>query len=141
VKYNLEGKIFRSVTNTENGEVGAGTLFYYRQHGDVVSAEYRGGTIVAGHLIAKVLNNGQLDMRYHHLNNHGEFMLGKCFSTPEILPDGRLKFKESWQWLSGDISEGYSEIEEIQPTAPAALREREIANESEHVRWAFGRRS
>ncbi|MGH7960936.1 MAG: n-acetylglutamate synthase [Candidatus Binatia bacterium] len=113
MKYNLEGKIFRSATNTENGEVGAETLFYYHQDGEVVSAEYRGGTIVKGHLLAKVPKNSQLEMRYHHLNTKGEFMLGKCLSTPEVLPDGRLKFKESWQWLCGDLSEGYSEIEEI----------------------------
>jgi hypothetical protein len=113
VKYNLEGKIFRSVRNTENGEVGSGTLFYYSQKDKVVSAQYGGGSIANGHLIALVLPNGQLDMRYHHLNNKGEFMLGKCLSTPELLPDGRLKFKESWQWLSGDMSSGYSEIEEI----------------------------
>ena len=111
--YNLEGKIFRSATNTENGEAGAETLFYYRQAGKIVSAEYRGGAIIAGHLIAQVLENGQLDMRYHHLNNKGELMLGKCLSTPVVLPDGRLKFKESWQWLSGDMSAGYSEIEEV----------------------------
>jgi hypothetical protein len=40
-------------------------------------------------------------------------MLGKCLSTPENLPDGRLKFRESWHWLSGDMSQGQSEIEEI----------------------------
>ena len=113
MKYNLEGKVFRSVTNTQNGEVGVETVFYYRQNGELVSAEYCGGTIVSGHLMALVLENGQLDTRYHHLNNRGEFMLGKCLSTPEVLPDGRLKFKESWQWLSGDGSAGYSEIEEV----------------------------
>lgn len=52
MNYNVEGKIFRSITNTENGEVGAETLFFYRQTGKLVSAEYHGGTIVAGHLIA-----------------------------------------------------------------------------------------
>ena len=114
MKYNLEGKRFRSVTNTENGEAGVETLFYYRQEGELVSAEYCGGSIVSGHLLAQVLANGQLDMRYHHLNSQGEFMLGKCLSTPEVLPDGRLKFKELWQWLSGDMSAGYSEIEEVQ---------------------------
>ena len=114
MKYNLEGKIFRSVTNTQNGEVGVETVFYYRQDGELVSAEYRGGIIVGGHLMALMRENGQLDMRYHHLNNSGKFMLGKCLSTPEVLPDGRLKFKESWQSLSGDRSAGYSEIEEVQ---------------------------
>ena len=113
MKYNLEGRVFRSVQNTENGEAGDETVFYYRQKGNLVFAEYHGGTILRGHLLAKVLENGQLDMRYHHLNNKGEFMLGKCLSTPELLDSGRLKFKESWQWLSGDMSSGYSEIEEV----------------------------
>jgi hypothetical protein len=113
VKYNLDGRIFRSVTNTANGEVRPGTLFHYRQRGDVVSAEYSSETIISGHLIARVLENGELEMRYHHLNDRGELMAGKCLSTPEVLPDGRLKFKESWQWLSGDMSAGYSEIEEV----------------------------
>lgn len=111
--YNLEGKVFRSVSNTDNGEVNADTLFHYRQDGDIVTADYSGGGIVAGHLIAKVLADGRMDMRYHHLNADGDFMLGKCLSTPERLPDGRLRFKEQWQWLSGDMSSGYSEIEEV----------------------------
>ena len=57
-------------------------------------------------------------MRYHHLNAAGQFMLGQCLSTPECLPDGRLRFKESWQWLSGDRSAGTSEIEEVGPGLP-----------------------
>ena len=115
MKYNLEGKVFRSVSNTDNGEVGADTRFHYRQAGDIVTADYRGGGILVGHLIARVLPGGQLDMRYHHLNDKGEFMLGTCLSTPERLPDGRLRFTEQWRWLSGDMSAGSSEVEEVLP--------------------------
>jgi hypothetical protein len=57
--------------------------------------------------------DGALNMRYHHLNKSGGFMLGKCISTPEVLPDGRIKFHEKWQWLSGDMSSGHSAIEEL----------------------------
>ena len=113
MKYDLDGKIFRSVENTETGEVGGETRFHYRQSGDVVTASYRGGRIVEGHLIAKVLSDGVLDMRYHHVNDQGELMLGTCRSTPESLPDGRLRFHEEWQWLSGDRSSGRSVIEEL----------------------------
>lgn len=111
--YNLDGRVFRSVSNTPNGEVGAETLFHYRQTGDLVTATYQGGDILAGHLIARMLDNGQLDMRYHHLNSKGEFMLGQCRSTPRRLGDGRIALSEEWQWLSGDRSSGRSEIEEI----------------------------
>lgn len=110
--YNLDGKVFRPVANTANGEAGADTRFHYRQTGDVVTATYSGGEIVTGHLIAKMLPNGQLDMRYHHLNRGGAFMLGKCLSTPTRLADGRLSIHEQWQWLSGDGSSGESHIEE-----------------------------
>jgi hypothetical protein len=118
VEYNLEGKVFRSVSNTGNGDVDAETVFHYRQTADIVTADYSGGCIVAGHLIARMLAGGRLDMRYHHLNDKGDFMLGKCLSIPERLPDGRLRFKEEWQWLSGDRSSGYSEIEEVAPSTP-----------------------
>lgn len=113
MEYNLDGRVFRSVSNTDNGDVGAETRFRYRQTADIVTADYSGGSIVVGQLIAKVLAGGRLDMRYHHLNDKGEFMLGMCISTPERLPDGRLRFKEAWQWLSGDLSSGHSEIEEV----------------------------
>lgn len=113
MKCNLDGKKFASISNTENGEVGEDTLFHYHQDGNIVTAEYAGGSIVKGHLIAKVLDDGKLDMRYHHINRNGDLMIGKCLSTPEIIEDGRIKLKEQWQWLSGDMSEGHSEIVEI----------------------------
>ena len=113
MKYNLDGKTFRSVGNTQNGEVDGDTLFHYDQDGDIVTATYGGGTIIAGQLLARVLENGQLDMRYHHINEKGDFMIGKCLSTPVMLSDGRLKFKEEWQWLCGDGSSGYSEVVEV----------------------------
>ena len=111
--YNLEGKIFASVSNTDNGEVSEDTLFYYHQEGSIVWAEYEGGPIKKGHLIANVIKGAKLEMRYHHINNGGEIMIGKCISTPRLLDDDRIKFQEEWQWLSGDKSSGYSEIIEI----------------------------
>jgi len=48
MKYNFDGKVFVSIANTENGEVGEDTLFHYHQDGDIVTAEYEGGSIVKG---------------------------------------------------------------------------------------------
>lgn len=104
---------FRSVANSETGEVGAETIFHYHQDGDVVWAEYSGGEIVHGMLIALVLDDDLLDMRYQHVNRNGELMTGVCRSIPEILPDGRLRLHEKWQWTSGDLSTGESIVEEI----------------------------
>lgn len=112
---NYHQKTFQSIANTDNGEVGEQTLFHYQQQGDVVWAEYSGGAIVKGFLVAKVIENNGLDMRYEHINLAGEIMTGKCSSTPEILPDGRIRLYEKWQWTSGDLSSGESIIEEIIP--------------------------
>ncbi|RRB07884.1 n-acetylglutamate synthase [Larkinella rosea] len=106
-------KIFGSVANTDNGEVGSETRFWYHQEGEVVWAEYRGGSVVKGFLVAKILADNALDMVYQHLNTDGEFRNGVCHSTPEWLPDGRIRLHERWRWTNGDGSEGASIIEEI----------------------------
>ncbi len=113
MQFNLEGKIFASIDNSGNSEIGEETIFLYHQDGNIAWAEYEGGSILKGHLIANILNDSKLDMRYHHITVRGELCFGKCISTPEILPDGRLKFKEQWQLLSGDNLSGYSEIIEV----------------------------
>ncbi len=113
MKFNLEGKLFLSVTNSENGDVGVETLFHYHQDREIISADYYGGKIIKGHLLGVMLDNGQLDFYYHHVNNLHQVMIGKCLSTPEVLEDGRLRYMEQWQWLSGDKSKGESIVEEI----------------------------
>ena len=110
---NYDNRVFRSVANTTNGEVGGETLFRYRQQGDLVWATYEGNGIVQGHLIASVAPDGALDMRYHHRSPSGALMTGLCRSRLEILPDGRYRLHEDWQWTSGDGSRGTSVIEEV----------------------------
>ena len=111
-------KIFRSVSTTDNGDVDEQTLFYYYQQNDLVWAEYAGGDVVKGYLIAKADAQGTLDMRYQHLNAAGELMTGTCRLVPERLPDGRLRLHETWQWTSGDGSSGESVVEEVESDAP-----------------------
>ena len=108
-----DGRRFRSVENSETGEVGPETVFVYSQDGDVVSATYRGGDVRFGTLIATVDGEGNLDARYGHVNASGELMTGECRTTPEVLPDGRLRLHEEWRWTSGDRSSGRSVVEEI----------------------------
>lgn len=109
---NYNGKIFASVQTTENGEVNGNTIFKYYQEGSVVWADYSGGGILKGHLIATVNQHGELDMRYHHVNEKGEIMTGKCYSRPVLLPEGKLQLHEEWQWTCRDYSSGHSIIEE-----------------------------
>lgn len=110
---NYEGRRFAPVSNTTTGEVSGETVFDYHQPGSVVWATYAGGAIEFGTLIAKVLDDGSLDMRYSHVNRRGELMTGVCLSTPETLADGRIRLHERWRWTSGDRSAGESVVEEI----------------------------
>lgn len=113
MKYNIDGKIFQPVENDDNGEVNPETLFHYHQDDDVVSADYSGGNIKQGHLLGRMLEDGTLEFKYHHINLDGFLMVGECTSVPTLLPDGRVKYSEKWRWLSGDKSSGTSQVVEI----------------------------
>ncbi|REK52229.1 MAG: n-acetylglutamate synthase [Thermobacillus sp.] len=107
------GRTFRSVSNTDNGDVSRETIFYYSQQGDVVTATYSGGGILAGSLIAVVDEQGVLDMRYLHVNDRRELMTGTCVSRPEIMANGKIRLHEEWQWTCKDFSKGRSVVEEF----------------------------
>lgn len=111
--FNYDGRRFRAVANSASGEVGGDTVFDYHQEDGVVWATYRGGSVVLGTLVAMVDADGVLDMHYQHVNTDRKLMTGVCETTPEVLPDGRLRLHERWRWTSGDGSEGTSTLEEI----------------------------
>ena len=110
IDYN--GKIFKPIENTENGETSNETVFMYNQVGNILTSEYSGGKIKKGHLIGIVDENGDIDMRYHQVNEKNEIMTGICKSKPEILENGKIRLHESWKWTSGDNSKGKSIMEE-----------------------------
>ncbi len=111
ISYN--NKIFKPVSNTENGETSSETIFHYRQNKNILTATYSGGKIKSGHLIGLVNEAGYTDMRYHQVNNNDELMTGICHSVPEVLPNGKIRLLETWKWTSGDQSQGTSVIEEV----------------------------
>jgi hypothetical protein len=113
MKINYHNRTFRPVSNTENGETSEETFFEYRQTGHILTSTYSGGQIERGHLIGLVDEEGRIDMRYHQINTRGELMTGICRSTPELLPDGRIRLHEEWEWTSGDRSKGRSVLEEV----------------------------
>lgn len=105
----LDGKVFTALSNTENGEVSADTLFHYRQQGDMVWATYEGGSIRKGFLIGTI-SGAELHFSYQHLNHAWELMTGRCCSVAS-LQDGRLRLDE--EWTCGDHSRGRSALIEV----------------------------
>lgn len=109
---NYHDKIFRPISNTENGETSNETLFHYKQVGNILTSEYSGRRIKYGNLVGLVDEAGNIEMRYHQVNDKDELMTGICTSKPEMLENGKIRLHESWEWTSGDKSKGQSIIEE-----------------------------
>lgn len=106
-------KRFRAIENSPNGEVTGDLIFHYKQEGNRLVCQYFGGKILEGWLEGTVDENGVIEMNYTQVNTELKQNTGKCTSTPEILPNGKIRLHEDWQWTSGDRSKGTSILEEI----------------------------
>lgn len=114
MKINYDNRVFKPIANSENSETSTETTFHYKQIGNMVTSDYSGGNIKYGHLIGLVDESGNINIRYHQVNIKEELMTGICFSTPEILENGKIRLHETWAWTSGNRSKGASIIEELQ---------------------------
>ena len=110
---NYNNRRFRPVSNSENGEISSEMIFHYQQAGNILTCEYQGLHILKGHLLGLVDEKGNIEMRYHQINQNGDLMTGICQSKPELMENGKLRLHEVWQWTSGDGSKGKSVLEEV----------------------------
>jgi len=117
MRIDYDGRRFRPVTNTPNGQVNGDTLFEYRQAGDLLTATYTGGGIRLGQMTGLVHADGSIQFCYQHVTDSGELRSGVCTSTPFVLTDGRLRLEERWRWTLGDQTEGESAVEELSGSA------------------------
>jgi len=113
VTIDYDNRRFRAVSNVDTGDVTTDTTFHYHQRDAVVWATYDGGGVAFGTLIATVDARGRLEMRYQQVSVTGQLRAGRCLSTPEVLPDGRLRLHESWSWTEGGEGSGTSVVEEM----------------------------
>lgn len=109
--YNLDGKNFKGVKNSNNGEVSSETIFEYRQENNIIWATYKGGDIRFGTLSGQI-ENDKLVFNYQHQNVNGQFKTGQC-NTTIVKSDDIIILKEEWKWTCDDFSSGYSELAEI----------------------------
>ncbi|HET9442800.1 MAG TPA: hypothetical protein VFO65_05715 [Acidimicrobiales bacterium] len=108
----LDGRVFRDASPSPAGDVGADTVFEYREDADgTVSATYHGGTVRLGYLVGTRVRS-MLEHRYVHLTVDGATASGHCHTRVEELPDGRLRLHEAWQWDSREGA-GTSVVEEV----------------------------
>ncbi len=106
----LENKIFKPLSNSKNGEVSEGVLFYYHQKDEMIWAEYQGREITKGHLMGHFTCKDTIEFVYHHINIQNQIKNGKCISKISKDENGKLILDEKWQWLCDDMSEGSSKL-------------------------------
>lgn len=108
----LDGRRFRDATPAPGGDVGGDTVFEYHEHADgTVWARYEGGAVRLGYLVGTRAGD-VLDFRYAHVTTAGETAAGHCTSRIVVLPDGRIRLEERWQWESKEGA-GESVVEEV----------------------------
>ena len=113
MKYNLNNKRFRGVSNNSNGEVSSSTLFTYHQEGDVLWGSYEGGAIVKGSLVGRVTDDNHIEFNFTHINLDKSLLSGFWQSSIESFESGRLRLHEQWAWTSGKEGQGESVVEEV----------------------------
>ena len=112
MEWNYEGRLFRVLENSTGGETSNETTFLYHQRNNVLWGTYEGGDMKMGMLVGVVSSLGEPDFDYKHVNVFGAICSGVCRSVPEILARGKIRLLEKWRWMTGDLSEGASVIEE-----------------------------
>lgn len=110
--FNFNNKKFALIQNSENGQVNTQTIFEYKQNGNLVTADYFGGTIKYGKIIAD-LQGDKLSMLYQCLTTDNELKAGKAIAEISVSENEKIKLKLNWEWLTNGNDKGTSEYIEI----------------------------
>ena len=111
--FNFNNKKFRLIQNSENGQVNVDTVFEYKQDNNLVTADYYGGTIKYGKIIAD-LQDDKLNMLYQCLTTDNELKAGKAVAQISLTDEGKMKLTLNWEWLTNPHNKGTSEYVEIE---------------------------
>lgn len=99
--YNLNNKSFKLLSNSENGIVESETIFKYKQSNELVTAEYKGGSIIYGKIIAQLEQN-ILHMLYNCYTTEKELKAGKATAILSLNENGKMKLMLDWQWFESE---------------------------------------
>lgn len=109
---NFNKKKFVLLENSKTGKVNSETIFEYKQDGNVVTADYYGGTIKYGKIIAHK-EGKELNMLYQCLTIDNELKAGKAIAAIVVTENNKVKLKLNWVWLTDDRTNGKSEYIEL----------------------------
>jgi hypothetical protein len=105
-----DGRQFRDTGHGPDGPAAE-----YRQSGDLLWAEFAGGAVRRGSLTGRCHSDDSIEFTYTMVLTDGSILAGHCESTPEVLPDGRVRLHERWERYGPHAASGTSELEELRP--------------------------
>lgn len=111
-KFNFNNKRFALIQNSDSGQVNSETIFEYKQEGNLVTADYFGGTIRYGKIIAE-LKDDELNMLYQCLTTDNELKAGKAIAKISLTDTGKMTLNLNWEWMTHGNEKGKSEYIEI----------------------------
>src|SRR5690606_21894505 len=104
---------FVLIQNSDSGEVNSETVFEYKQDGNLVTANYFGGTIRYGKIMA-ALKDDELNMLYQCLTTDNQLKSGKAIAKISLTDSGKMKLNLNWEWLTNGNEKGTSDYIEIE---------------------------
>jgi hypothetical protein len=107
---NYDGRRFR---NLETGPDGTAPIARYHQDGDLMWGEAVGGDVRRCVVSGLCAPDGSLDFGYSMVLDDGRVVTGHCWSTPEVLEDGRILLHEKWERYGDNPGSGMSYLEEL----------------------------
>jgi hypothetical protein len=110
--FDFNNKKFALIQNSSNGQVNTDTIFEYKQDDNLVTADYYGGSIKYGKIIAK-LTGEQLEMLYQCLTTDNQMKAGKAIGQISLTENNKIKLSLEWEWLTNSSEKGKSEYIEI----------------------------
>ena len=84
------------------------TIFKYKQEDNIITADYYGGPIKYGKIIANLSNN-KLHMLYQCITTEYELKAGKAIAEISLTKHKKIKLKLNWEWLGEKNESGVSE--------------------------------
>ncbi len=110
--YNFDHKTFTLLENSAKGSASATTIFKYRQDGNLVTADYQGGAIRYGKIIAR-LEGEKLHMLYQCMTEAGDLKAGRAIADISMTADQKIRLQLNWEWLGEEEGKGVSEYVEV----------------------------
>ncbi|MFT6868006.1 MAG: hypothetical protein ACJA08_002854 [Cyclobacteriaceae bacterium] len=109
---NLDNKKFKLLENADVGEVIGDTVFHIHQKGNIARAEYYGGSIASGHILAW-MDGETMEMSYHCITQENKIKVGKALAKVSIDSSCKIHLMLEWEWISGAEGKGSSHYLEI----------------------------